>query len=202
MPPASASGSLNLIADPELAAAGSQLEDRLQRWADGIQVPEFIELMDPLVSRVLAAAFQWVGASEGTIWLANAESRHLTAAFNTGPLASELVGFEQPLDQGIISLVYANEQAYCENEIAERETHDATLDQKLGKQTAALLAVPFYFAFGLRGVISCVQLREAGEPPAPGFDSRHIEELASTATLAERLINSRLLMTSLGLDHV
>ncbi|MCB1228881.1 MAG: hypothetical protein KDN19_01365 [Verrucomicrobiae bacterium] len=195
-------GSLNLVADPDLAAAGAQLEDRLMRWADGIQVPEFLELIDPLVSRVLAAAFQWVGASEGTIWLANPGSGHLVAAFNTGPQASDLIGFEQPLDQGIVSLVYANEQAYCENEIAGRETHDTTLDRKLGKETAALLAVPFYFAFGLRGVISCVQLRDADGPPAAGFDSRHVEELASTATLAERLINSRLLLASLGLDHV
>jgi hypothetical protein len=196
------SGSLNLIADPDLTAAGSQLEDRLQRWADGLDVSGFNELMDPLVCRVLAGAFQWVGASEGTVWLSAPQNRSLVAAFNTGPQAMDLIGFEQPLDQGIVSLVYANEQAYCENEIAGRDSHDATLDHKLGKETAAMLAVPFYFAFGLRGVISCVQFRQTDAAEAPGFDSRHVEELASSATLVERLINSRLIMASLGLDHV
>ncbi len=195
-------GSLNLIADPGLTAAGSQLEDRLQRWAGGLDVAGFNTLMDPLARRVLAAAFQWVGASEGTIWLAVPGTRSLVAAFNTGPQAGDLIGFEQPLDQGIVSLVYANEQAYCENEITEGDTHDATLDHKLGKETGAMLAVPFYFAFGLRGVISCVQFRDSGGGRSPGFDSRHVEELAASATLVERLINSRLIMASLGLDHV
>lgn len=196
------SGNLNLVADPELSAAGAQLEDRLRRWAEGLDLEGFQDLMDPLARRVVAGAFQWMGASEGTIWLARPSSRSLVAAFNTGPQSANLIGFEQPLDQGIVSLVYANEQAYCENEIARRESHDSTLDRKLGKETAALLAVPFYFAFGLRGVISCVQFSAPSDGDAPGFDSRHVEELASAATLVERLINSRLIMASLGLDHV
>ena len=46
-----------------------------------------------------------------------------------------------------------------------------------------MLAVPFYFGFGLRGVISCVQLRDPdAKEAAPGFDSRHVEELTNTAT--------------------
>ena len=68
----SPTGSLSLVADPELTAAGAQLEDRLRRWADGLEVPDFVELMEPLVQRVLAGAFQWIGASEGTVWLAQA----------------------------------------------------------------------------------------------------------------------------------
>ena len=197
------SNSLNLVADPELSAAGARLEDRLRHWADDLTLADFHQLRDSLIERVLAGAFQWIGANEGTIWLANPEGDHLTAAHNTGPRAGELIGFSQPLDQGIISLVYANEQAYCENEVSCRESHDTTLDEKLGLETIAMLAVPFYFAFGLRGVISCVQLKEPGSSETPpGFDTRHIEELANTATLVERLINSRLILASLGVDHV
>lgn len=196
-------GPLNLVADPELSAAGAQLEDRLRRWANGLTLAEFLQLREPLIDRVLAGAFQWVGASEGTVWIADPSGSHLLAAHNTGPRASELIGFAQPLNQGIISLVFANEQSYCENEVAERDSHDTTLDEKLGLQTTAMLAVPFYFAFGLRGVISCVQLKDpAREEKLPGFDTRHVEELASTATLVERLINSRLILASLGVDHV
>lgn len=196
-------GNLNLVADPELSAAGARLEDRLRCWGDGLTLADFQQLREPLIEKVLAGAFQWVGANEGTIWIADPDGEHLIAAYNTGPRAAELTGFAQPLDQGIISLVYANEQSYCENEVGERKSHDTTLDEKLGLETAAMLAVPFYFAFGLRGVISCVQLKEAGVSEVPaGFDTRHIEELAATATLLERLINSRLILASLGVDHV
>ena len=64
--------------------------------------------------------------------------------------------------------------------------------------TTAMIAVPFYFAFGLRGVISCVQLAEA--PRArEGFRSADVETLARASNLLERLINGTLLTSLLGL---
>ena len=61
-----------------------------------------------------------------------------------------------------------------------------------------MIAVPFYFAFGLRGVISCVQLAEA--PRArEGFRSADVETLARASNLLERLINGTLLTSLLGL---
>jgi hypothetical protein len=194
---------LNLLSDPTLAAARAQVEDRLHRWADGLDAPGFADLLDPLMRQTLSGAFRWVGADEGTVWLADEPDRSLVAVFNTGPDAERLIGFRQPLNKGIVSLVYANEQAYCENEIANREKHDSTLDKKLGNRTGAMVAVPFYFAYGLRGVISCVQFAPAGEAvaAATGFDSRHVREVAGAATLVERLIDGRLLAAALGMDH-
>ena len=195
------SSPLNLIADPDFAEIRGQIEERLQHWADDLDLQAFADLLDPMMRRVLHGAFQWVGASEGTIWLADMAEKALIAAYNTGSDADELVGFRQPLNQGIISLVFANEQPYCENEIGAREAHDSTLDQKLGKRTGAMLAVPFHFAFGLRGVISCVQFLER-DSPAPGFHARHIDEISLSARLVERLINSRLIAAIVGLEDV
>lgn len=191
---------LNLVADPELAAVRGLIEERLHRWAGGLDAEGFASLLDPMMRRLLKGAFQWVGADEGTLWLADQTDRHLVAAFNSGPDAERLVGFRQPLNQGIVSLVFANEQPYCENEIAARSVHDSTLDKKLGRRTGAMLAVPFYFAFELRGVISCVQFHPEDGPAAPGFHSRHGEEISVTARLVERLINSRLISTAIGLE--
>lgn len=193
---------LNLVADPEFSVLRGRIEDRLRHWADGLDAEAFAELLDPMMRRLLQGAFHWVGAGEGTVWLAAPEDRHLVAAHNTGPDADRLIGFRQPLNQGIISLVFANEQSYCENEIAARSAHDSTLDKKLGRRTGAMLAVPFYFAFQLRGVISCVQFEEESAGPAPGFQSRHVEEITITARLVERLINSRLIAAILGLEDV
>jgi hypothetical protein len=180
------------------------LEERLQDWVEGLDAGSFSELLDPLVTKVLEGSFRWVGGDEGTVWLVDAEEDNLIAVFNSGPHSRELIGHQQPLGRGIISLVYANEQPYCENEIAKRESHDDTVDRKLGTETGAMIAVPFYFAFGLRGVISCVQLtRDNGdEKPAPGFDTGHVEEISAAVTVVERMINGRLLATLIGLDHV
>lgn len=195
---------LNLIPDPGLAPLRGDVEERLQDWVTGLDPASFSELLDPLVCKVLESAFRWIGGDEGTVWIADTEEDNLVAVFNTGPHSRDLVGHRQPLGRGIISLVYANEHPYCENEIAKRDGHDATVDRKLGTETGAMIAVPFYFAFGLRGIISCVQLtRDNGdEKPAPGFDTEHVEEISAAATVVERMINGRLLATLIGLDHV
>ena len=194
-------GRLNLVSDPGLTNTSGAVEERLQDWISGLDPEGYSELIDPLVRRVLHGAFEWVGGGEGTVWVADADEESLVAVYNSGPHAADLVGFHQPLDRGIISLVYANEQGYCENEIASREAHDDTLDRKIGESTGAMIAVPFYFAFALRGVISCVQMKQGdGDEPA-GFDSRHVEEISAAASVAERMINGRLLTVLLGLDH-
>ena len=102
------------------------------------------------------------------------------------------------MGQGIISMVYAQEQPYCENRIGESAGHDDTLDRKISERTTAMIAVPFYFAFGLRGVISCVQL--AGRPAeCDGFRSGDVEIVARATNLVERLIDGALLTALLGL---
>ena len=102
------------------------------------------------------------------------------------------------MGQGIISMVYAQQQPYCENHIQASTGHDDTLDRKISKHTTAMIAVPFYFGFGLRGVISCVQLAEAAKS-REGFSSADVEILARAANLVERLINGPLLTSLLGL---
>ncbi|MCB1237387.1 MAG: GAF domain-containing protein [Verrucomicrobiae bacterium] len=194
-------GRLNFLADPGLAEAGARAEACLNQWLAGLDEADYGELIDPLARKVLHGAFQWVGADEGTVWLIDGGEENLVAAYNSGPRADELTGHRQPIGRGIVSLVFANERSYCENEIAAREAHDDTVDRKLGTRTEAMLATPFYFANALRGVISCVQLsREDGSAP-PGFDTRHAEELAATGAVLDRMITGRLLAAALGLDH-
>ena len=95
----------------------------------------------------------------------------------------------------MISMVAVTEQPICENEVHRNERQDKTLDNDLRVKTWAMLAVPFYFAGELRGVISCVQLSPDGDtqPEPPGFTASHLEELHRTAGLLSRLIEYRLL---------
>jgi hypothetical protein len=182
-----------------LGGSPDEVLRRLEAWIVGKTPDLLVSLVDPSSLLLLHEAFAAAGGCEGTIWLADRAAGELVACHNSGTDAGALVGFRQPMGQGIISMVYAQEQPYCENRIGASAGHDDTLDRKIEKHTTAMIAVPFYFGFGLRGVISCVQLAEApGE--RDGFRSSDVEILARAANLVERLIDGALLTSLLGLD--
>ena len=65
----------------------------------------------------------------------------------------------------------------------------------------AMIAVPFYFASGIRGVISCVQLGEFdSETKKRGFSSDDVSALSRVVNIVERLINETLQSSVLGLS--
>lgn len=181
-----------------LGESASEVERQLEMWIDSSPPGQLVSLIDPGALGLLKEAFSQAGGCEGTIWLIDHQTRELVACYNSGEEADRLVGFRQPVGQGIISMVFAQQQPYCENHIEASIGHDDTLDRKIAKHTTAMIAVPFYFGFGLRGVISCVQLAEA-PLSREGFRSGDVETLARAANLVERLINGTLLTSLLGL---
>jgi hypothetical protein len=181
-----------------LSNSAPVVEKHLEAWIEGNAPDQLISLIDPGALSLLREAFNDAGGCEGTVWLIDRRAGELVACYNSGADADRLVGFRQPLGQGIVSLVFAQQQPYCENHIGASLGHDDTLDRKISKHTTAMIAVPFYFGFGRRGVVSCVQLAEA--PRArEGFSSGDVETLARSVNLVERLIDGMLLTSLLGL---
>ena len=181
-----------------LGDSAPEVERQLEAWIGSCPPSQLVGLIDPAALSLLVEAFTDAGGCEGTVWLIDRTASELVACYNSGDEAGRLVGFRQPVGQGIISLVFTQQQPYCENHIEASAGHDDTLDRKIAKHTTAMIAVPFYFAFGLRGVISCVQLAEAPRS-REGFRSADVETLARAANLVERLINGSLLTSLLGL---
>ena len=103
------------------------------------------------------------------IW--NADDTELAPIFN-GPRAESLVGkITQPLNKGIISMVYATEQTFSTSDVRESKDHDPEVDQLIGIESCHLLASPLYFGAALRGVVSSVRFIDVIEndpkiPPA------------------------------------
>jgi transcriptional regulator with GAF, ATPase, and Fis domain len=186
-----------LLRHSGLIESAITLEKHFDDWIEATDPMQLVELLDPVSLDLLCSAFLEVGGCEGTVWIADERAGHLVACFNSGEDHESLVGFRQPVGQGIISMVYAQQQPYCENDIQASDGHDDTLDRKISKHTTAMIAVPFYFGFGLRGVISCVQLEET-ERVREGFSSGDVEILARTSNVIERLINELLFSSALG----
>ena len=165
----------------------------------------FDSLFDSHLQNVLRGCLQRVGAHEGTAWLIDDSGEFLVPRFNTGAKSADFVGsFRQSLKSGMISMVVATELPICENNVCGDGRQDPTLDRKLGLETCAMLAVPFYFAGALRGIISGVQVREAGMnvPMPKGFSRDDLEALQCCAHVLSRLVEHRLLLATLGMEDL
>jgi hypothetical protein len=197
----------NFLPDARFVPLRSALQEHLTKVGEAILPHNFISICDATLLRVLSDTFERIRADEGSIWLLDEPKENLVVAYNSGPNANKIIGFKQPLNKGIISLVVATEQAFVENQVYKNARHSAVLDQKLHNKTYAMIAVPLYFLNQIRGVISCVQLVNLtnrngellpdGETP-PGFRAQHLGVIQTTTQVLRDLIDYRLLGTAVG----
>ncbi|HKQ38984.1 MAG TPA: hypothetical protein VJ063_12980, partial [Verrucomicrobiae bacterium] len=121
--------------------------------------------------------------------------------YNTGPDADRIVGkFRQPLNAGLICMVFASEQPIVENEAYKNAHQSKLLDQTLQVETCALIAAPFHFLKACRGVISCVQLKRPGiqHREFPGFQFKHLTAIQRAVAVLAQLIELRVLGSAVG----
>jgi hypothetical protein len=190
-----------LLPDQQFAALHDRLRERVSAAANVLDASTFADAFDPVMRGVLDDAFASVGAHEGTVWLADANQEHLIPAYNTGAHAAQLVNvFRQPLDRGLISMVFRNGQSFCENDVYRHADQDRTLDQSLHVLTCAMIAVPWYFAHAVRGVISCVQLKAADDavPDPDGFSVDALHRIERSAAVLTRLMKHYLVATTVA----
>ena len=107
---------------------------------------------------------------------------------------------KQPLNSGLICMVFASEQPFLENEVWKNAQQSQLLDRMPGVQTYAMIAAPFYFLQGCRGVISCVQLKTPGSVKAEpkGFRPEHLSSIQRATAVLSQLIEFRLLSRTVG----
>ena len=190
-----------MVPDPRFAELSSALRERMDAVAKSINPGNFASLLEPLAREVLQKGFEEAGAHEGSIWLPDAAGKHLVPAFNTGPNAGKIVGqFQQPLDSGLICMVFASEQAIVENDVHANALQSKLLDNLLRVQTQALIAAPFHLLRACRGVVSCVQLKSLDDPGAAprGFAFDDLTRVQRAAALCAQLLELRLLSQAVG----
>lgn len=202
---------LNLLPNVELTGVAPTLQQYLRRAVQTLTPETFLQCCDPVFLDTLHAGLAQAGAHEGSIWLLDQNHQFLVNVYNNGPRADRLQGFQQPLSEGIISMVFATEQAFAENEVYRQVEHSKRVDTSLGVITYAMAAVPFYFASGCRGVISGVQLAQANKqdetgPPAPplpaGFDINALSIMQRVAHALRAILEHQLVLAAFGLDHL
>lgn len=195
---------VELMPDEELAAIVGKVEDRLRLTADVLHERGVLGFFDATMQEILVTTFQDVGADEGTLWLADLEQVSLTPVFNSGPHADDFVGQHvQPLNSGLVSMVYATEELFCEESVYQNEVHSKQLDKKLGMLTCSMIAAPFYFGSRIRGVISAVKLKpmdRRDDPDPEPFDRKAVRRLSLTSKILETFFDEKLLSAAFGLE--
>ena len=189
-----------IVPDPRFAELEGALQERMELVARTVQPENFASLLEPLARETLRRGFAEAGAHEGTVWLPDAAGTHLVPVYNTGPHADKFVGkFRQPLNAGLICMVFASEQPIVENEVQANARQSKLLDHLLEVQTHALMAAPFHFLRACRGVVSCVQLNSPDSSAQPrGFSGTDLTNLQRAAAMCSRLIELRLLSHAVG----
>ncbi|MFV1994356.1 MAG: GAF domain-containing protein [Verrucomicrobiales bacterium] len=189
----------SFLPDPVLSEKGDEIGARLLDYADQVAPEDLPALMDALLRDLFEGAMERVGADSGTIWLADKERTKLVVGY-AHPIR-ELMGKEQPLDEGLISLVLASEQGICEHDVYRNEQHSKRIDEALGKVTCAMIAVPIYLGGALRGVISAVQWKKDSDAPdPPGFTAKDLHRAQRLSKMLERALNYKLLKIILDLN--
>lgn len=185
--------------DPQLSEHSDAIERRLAAVIRGITPQSFHELIgDPGLS-VMRSTMSCLDGHSMSIWLADEAEENLVVS-HTLP-DPDFVGWSQPVDEGLIGLVYASEQSLCENRVYANAEHSKRVDEALSQVTCALVATPFYVGGTLEGVLSCVQLKDSLDDPDPsGFTARNMNRLRRLSTVLERLVNYKLLTNLLAIE--
>lgn len=192
----------SLLPSPEFEKLTSLLSDRVMRTAESLSVSNFGEFLDPTMRNLLQRAFQNAGADEGAVWLVDSAAKTLVICHAWGTRAEQVTGFAQPLTSGIVSMVLATEQAFCENKVYTNRAQAKALDQKLGMLTCSMIAAPLMFAKGLRGVVSCIKAKQtADEPDPPDFPPTALGEMQFVAHVLGKLIEFELVSVITGWDN-
>jgi hypothetical protein len=193
-------GRLTVLNDDRLDVLRAVVEARVKMAAQMVGETAFEEFFDGTMRTHLVKAIAAARAHEGSVWLLDETRSCLVPRFNSGPHAASFVGsFRQDLRSGMISMVVATEQPICENQVHQNQQQDPALDRQLQLLTCAMLAVPFYFAGELRGVISAVQLKESADAPEPpGFTAENLDTLQLGAEVLSRIVEHQLLSLALG----
>lgn len=179
---------------PFLPVAGVQelgpaLLGRMRAAAGLLRGENFAAWIDPAAVAVVELALGRIGASEGSIWLMDAEGANLRVAWNNGPRAGDVVGFCQPIGEGIVGMVHMTERPFCENRVYQHASQCKTLDRSLDVLTCAMIVVPLRIASLAKGVISAVRLKpnRPDAPDPPGFLPEDVSAIEVAANALARM---------------
>lgn len=142
------------------------------------------QIADDLAQGLAAASSS---SDETTLWAADRDAGSLVPIHHRGPDPERfLTAVSQPLDSGIISMIFAGGASICENDIETNPDHSPIVDSITGRETVAMLVAPVAVAGRVVAVLSGVKIRDDANPNPSAYA---LADLASIQTSAKRAGN-------------
>ncbi|NNE94069.1 MAG: GAF domain-containing protein [Verrucomicrobiales bacterium] len=186
--------------DTALSEHASLIEQRLEDCAKRLQPEDMRDLLGPASRELVSVTVGALRGDSASLWLVDADHSRLIVS-HVEPMDPDMMNREQPVDEGLVGLVLGSGQAVCENKVYENTQHSKRTDAALGTITCAMIAVPFYTGGTLRGVLSCVKLKDSEDDPDPDdFTAADLNRAKRLSSGLERLLNYRMLVAILGLE--
>ena len=104
-------------------------------------------------------------------------------AASCSPLAEELFGLTQPVNQGVSGLAVTLQQPMIVNDTDQDGNFDPTVDQAIGSQTRSIMVAPLSTAEREFGVVTAINSNQA-----EGFSAQNLDEFIEAAgRISQRL---------------
>jgi GAF domain-containing protein len=162
------------------------LRDRFQKINNFEQLRHMVQHQD-IFKGLLRVAADAADADDASVFLLNADEEHLEVVLNASD-RDDFVGFKQPLNQGIVSMVVWNEHAISIANVSENEMFDDTADRTFGYTTRSMTALPLVLQGVVVGVMTAVNKRDVEE-----FTDDDMRQLGSIATAITHTLHSQIL---------
>jgi GAF domain-containing protein len=162
------------------------LRERFQKVNNLDQLRNLLQHRD-IFKGLLRVAADAAEADDASVFLLNSEEEHLEVVLNASD-RDDFVGFKQPLNQGIVSMVVWNEHAISIANVSENEMFDDTADRTFGYTTRSMTALPLVLQGHVIGVMTTVNKRNAQE-----FTDGDMSQLGAIATAITHTLRSQIL---------
>ncbi len=120
---------------------------------------EFHHALGGSSREILREAAVRIRADEASIWIRSDDGGEMVLTLNSGPESDSMeLRVRQPINEGIISLVYRDGKPVLENALFAHRSYSPKVDISEGQSTHYIAAVPLLLDDCIIGVISAVQI--------------------------------------------
>ncbi|MCC6746039.1 MAG: GAF domain-containing protein [Deltaproteobacteria bacterium] len=163
------------------------LREKFERLVTDFDVLKQLVQTQGIYIALLAQVVDRIDADDAAIFLLNAPEECLEVVLDRRPERQGFVGFKQPTNRGIVSMVLWNEHGISLANVSAHEMFDDTADRTHGYRTRAMMALPLVVHGRVVGVLSAVNKRSA-----PAFSDDDMNALATIASALGHVLRSQL----------
>ena len=164
---------------------------KTQAFVDELSHQSLKRLVDENLDRCFQSFLTRTDSHAGAVWIVNPATNKLVIAYNVGGQGQEIEGqIEQPLETGLVSKAFKENQTICHQGIFAHREQSAKVDEALLQVTAHQIATPFCMFGRTVGVLTAIQTLDAGVRLKTewGFDETDIEQIEVASWVLGRLM--------------